>query len=68
MVLYLSGGFELAFATDKFWYLLPLLGIISTAAMALTMVASQKLPVSLFGTLCYLEPIFLFIFSFSGIM
>ena len=34
---------------DKFWYLLPLLGIISTAAMSLTMVASQKLPVSLFG-------------------
>ena len=65
VVLYLSGGFELAFATDKFWYLLPLLGIISTAAMALTMVASQKLPVSLFGTLCYLEPIFLFIFSIT---
>ncbi|MCD1279168.1 EamA family transporter RarD [Psychrobacter sp. CCUG 69069] len=63
MALYLNGGFELAIATDKFWYLLPLLGIISTAAMSLTMVASQKLPVSLFGTLCYLEPIFLFVFS-----
>jgi chloramphenicol-sensitive protein RarD len=65
IALYMSGGFELAIATDKFWYLLPLLGIISTAAMALTMVASQKLPVSLFGTLCYLEPIFLFIFSIT---
>jgi len=63
MALYMNGGFELAIATDKFWYLLPLLGIISTAAMSLTMVASQKLPVSLFGTLCYLEPIFLFVFS-----
>ncbi|MDN3397573.1 EamA family transporter RarD [Psychrobacter sp. APC 3426] len=63
IVLYMSGGFELAISTEKFWYLLPLLGIISTAAMSLTMVASQKLPVSLFGTLCYLEPIFLFIFS-----
>lgn len=65
IALYVSGGFELAISTDKFWYLLPLLGIISTAAMALTMVASQKLPVSLFGTLCYLEPIFLFIFSIT---
>jgi len=63
IALYMNGGFELAIATDKFWYLLPLLGIISTAAMSLTMVASQKLPVSLFGTLCYLEPIFLFVFS-----
>ena len=63
IALYMSGGFELAISTDKLWYLLPLLGIISTAAMSLTMVASQKLPVSLFGTLCYLEPIFLFIFS-----
>jgi chloramphenicol-sensitive protein RarD len=65
IALYVSGGFELAISTDKFWYLLPLLGIISTAAMALTMVASQKLPVSLFGTLCYLEPIFLFVFSIT---
>ncbi|WP_243443261.1 hypothetical protein [Psychrobacter sp. JCM 18903] len=65
IALYLNGGFTLAISTDKFWYLLPLLGIISTAAMSLTMVASQKLPVSLFGTLCYLEPIFLFIFSIT---
>ncbi|MGP5302018.1 EamA family transporter RarD [Psychrobacter celer] len=65
VALYMSGGFALAITTDKFWYLLPLLGIISTAAMSLTMVASQKLPVSLFGTLCYLEPIFLFIFSIT---
>ncbi|MGP5075061.1 EamA family transporter RarD [Psychrobacter celer] len=65
VALYMSGGFALAITTDKFWYLLPLLGIISTAAMSLTMVASQKLPVSLFGTLCYLEPVFLFIFSIA---
>lgn len=65
IALYITGGFELAIATDKFWYLLPLLGIISAAAMSLTMVASQKLPVSLFGTLCYLEPIFLFVFSIT---
>ena len=65
IALYFNGGFEVAIASDKLWYLLPLLGIISTAAMSLTMVASQKLPVSLFGTLCYLEPIFLFIFSIA---
>lgn len=65
VALYVSGGFELAITTNKLWYLLPLLGVISTAAMSLTMVASRKLPVSLFGTLCYLEPIFLFIFSIT---
>ncbi|WP_186474843.1 EamA family transporter RarD [Psychrobacter sp. KCTC 72983] len=61
VALYMNGGFEVAITNHKLWYLLPLLGIISTAAMSLTMVASQKLPVSLFGTLCYLEPVFLFI-------
>ena len=65
VALYCTGGFELAITTSKLWYLLPLLGIISTAAMSLTMVASRKLPVSLFGTLCYLEPIFLFVFSIT---
>ncbi|SNT69395.1 EamA family transporter RarD [Psychrobacter sp. LV10R520-6] len=65
VALYSTGGFELAASTSKLWYLLPLLGIISTAAMSLTMIASRKLPVSLFGTLSYLEPIFLFIFSIT---
>ena len=65
VALYMNGGFEVAITNHKLWYLLPLLGIISTAAMSLTMVASQKLPVSLFGTLCYLEPVFLFIFSIA---
>lgn len=63
VMLYQTGGFEIAAQTYKLWYLLPLLGILSTVAMSLTMVASRLLPVSLFGTLCYLEPIFLFIFS-----
>lgn len=65
VVLYNSGGFSLAAQASKLWYLLPLLGILSPAAMSLTMIASRKLPVSLFGTLCYLEPIFLFIFSIT---
>ena len=65
IALYSSGGFDLAISTSRLWYLLPLLGIISTAAMSLTMIASRKLPVSLFGTLCYLEPIFLFVFSLT---
>ncbi|MBP2281336.1 chloramphenicol-sensitive protein RarD [Psychrobacter sp. PL15] len=65
VALYTSGGFDLAVSTSKLWYLLPLLGIISTAAMSLTMIASRKLPVSLFGTLSYLEPIFLLVFSLT---
>lgn len=64
-VLVQSDGVALLAGTTKLWYLLPLLGIISTGAMALTMTASRQLPVSLFGTLSYLEPIFLFIFSLT---
>lgn len=64
-ILLQSGGVALVATAPKLWYLLPLLGILSTAAMSLTMVASNKLPVSLFGTLCYLEPIFLFVFSLT---
>lgn len=63
--LVISDGVLLLAETPKLWWLLPLLGLTSTAAMALTMKASQLLPVSLFGTLCYLEPIFLFIFSLT---
>ncbi|WP_367103568.1 EamA family transporter RarD [uncultured Psychrobacter sp.] len=65
IMLLVSGGFSAAIEASKFWYLLPLLGAFSALAMSLTMVASSKLPVSLFGTLCYLEPIFLFIFSLT---
>ncbi|WP_201535831.1 EamA family transporter RarD [Psychrobacter ciconiae] len=64
-ILLQSGGVTLVETAPKLWYLLPLLGVLSTAAMSLTMVASNKLPVSLFGTLCYLEPIFLFVFSIT---
>lgn len=64
-VLIQSNGLATLMAVPKLWYLLPLLGIISTGAMSLTMNASRYLPVSLFGTLCYLEPVFLFIFSLT---
>lgn len=65
LVLYTSGGFSVALEDSKFWYLLPLLGAFSAFAMSLTMVASSKLPVSLFGTLSYLEPILLFVLSIT---
>ncbi|MDO5769336.1 MAG: EamA family transporter RarD [Psychrobacter sp.] len=63
MVLIQTDGIGIVAETPRLWYLLPILGLISTAAMALTMTASRYLPVSLFGTLSYLEPVFLFIFS-----
>lgn len=63
IMLYSSGGFSLALESVKFWYLLPLLGAFSALAMALSMVASRKLPVSLFGALSYLEPMLLFVLS-----
>ncbi len=65
IMLYFSGGFSLAIESSKFWYLLPLLGAFSALAMSLTMVASSKLPISLFGVLSYLEPMLLFVFSIT---
>ncbi|OLF39394.1 MULTISPECIES: EamA family transporter RarD [unclassified Psychrobacter] len=65
IMLYVSGGFSVAIQTSKFWYLLPLLGAFSALAMSLSMVASSKLPVSLFGALSYLEPMLLFVFSIT---
>ena len=64
-ILYLTGGFSVAAQNMKFWYLLPLLGAFSALAMSLTMVASSKLPVSLFGALSYIEPMLLFVLSIT---
>lgn len=65
IMLYSSGGFTVAAANSKFWYVLPLLGAFSALAMSLTMVASSKLPVSLFGALSYIEPMLLFVLSIT---
>ncbi len=65
IMLYVSGGFSVAAQDTKFWYLLPLLGAFSALAMALTMSASSKLPVSLFGALSYVEPMLLFVLSIA---
>ncbi|MGP5547313.1 EamA family transporter RarD [Psychrobacter alimentarius] len=64
-MLYMSGGFSVAAQNMKFWYLLPLLGSFSALAMSLTMMASNKLPVSLFGALSYIEPMLLLVFSIT---
>lgn len=63
IMLYSNDGFSMAAAFSKFWYLLPLLGAFSALAMSLSMIASSKLPVSLFGALSYLEPMLLFVLS-----
>lgn len=65
IMLYFSGGFSMAAQNTKFWYLLPLLGAFSALAMSLTMIASSKLPVSLFGALSYIEPMLLFVLSIT---
>jgi chloramphenicol-sensitive protein RarD len=65
IMLYSSGGFSVAVQNSKFWYILPLLGAFSSLAMSLTMVASSKLPVSLFGALSYVEPMLLFVLSIT---
>ncbi|WP_201529565.1 MULTISPECIES: EamA family transporter RarD [Psychrobacter] len=65
IMLYSNDGFSMAAEFSKFWYLLPLLGVFSALAMSLSMVASSKLPVSLFGALSYLEPMLLFVLSIT---
>ncbi|MEN6670810.1 EamA family transporter RarD [Psychrobacter sp. B38] len=65
IALYITGGFSVAAQNMKFWYLLPLLGAFSALAMSLTMMASSKLPVSLFGALSYIEPMLLFVLSIT---
>ncbi|WP_288995380.1 EamA family transporter RarD [uncultured Psychrobacter sp.] len=65
LMLYTSGSFSMAAQNMKFWYLLPLLGAFSALAMSLTMLASSKLPVSLFGALSYIEPMLLFVLSIT---
>lgn len=64
-VLYVSGGFSVAAHDMKFWYLLPLLGALSAVAMSLMMIASSKLPISLFGALSYIEPMMFFALSIT---
>ncbi|MET1116450.1 MAG: EamA family transporter RarD [Comamonas sp.] len=46
-------------AHPTLWALLPLLGVISTVALALYMAASRRLPLGLFGLLSYVEPVLL---------
>ena len=46
-------------AHPALWGLLPLLGVISTVALALYLSASRRLPLGLFGLLSYVEPVLL---------
>jgi chloramphenicol-sensitive protein RarD len=48
------------FAAPRLWGLVPLLGLLSSAALACYMSASRRLPLSLFGILGYVEPALLF--------
>lgn len=65
IMLYSNSGYSMAAESKNFWYLMPLLGGFSALAMSLSMVASSKLPVSLFGALSYLEPMLLFVLSIT---
>ena len=62
-LLWQSDSFALLVQQPMLLGLVVLLGINSTLAMFLNLWASQKLPVSLFGMLSYLEPILLFVVS-----
>ncbi len=57
-------GFEQLMAFPRLFVLVPLLGLISSAALAAYLSASRMLPLGLFGLLGYVEPILLFWVAF----
>lgn len=61
--LWYHSGFALLDTMNRYWLLIPLLGIISTAAIQLNLQASSLLSITLFGMLSYIEPILLFILA-----
>lgn len=65
MLVYLvyTGGMAVWLEPSKQWLLIPLLGIISAAAMLLNLQSNRLLPVALFGMLSYLEPVLLFVLA-----
>ncbi|WP_293777555.1 EamA family transporter RarD [uncultured Oxalicibacterium sp.] len=52
-------GFDMISAHQALYGLIPLLGILSSMALVFYMLASQMLPMSLFGLLGYVEPVLL---------
>lgn len=58
--LYWHGLFGEMAEPSRYWLLIPLLGVLSAAAMQLNLTASRLLPVPLFGMLSYLEPALMF--------
>lgn len=51
----------------RLFLLLPVLGLISSAALAMYLAASRLLPLSLFGLLSYVEPVLLFWVAYIGL-
>lgn len=59
-LLYSDSGLAVLSDINRYWLLIPLLGLISAAAMQLNLDASRHLPVTLFGLFSYVEPMLLF--------
>lgn len=50
---------------NRYWLLVPMLGVVSSAAMQLNLYASKAMPVTLFGMMSYCEPVLLFILAIT---
>lgn len=61
--LFYTGGMDVWLEPSKQWLLIPMLGVVSAAAMLLNLQSNRLLPVTLFGMLSYLEPILLFVLA-----
>lgn len=56
-------SFSLIINESRYWYLLPLLGIVSAVSLSANLKSSQQIPVSLFAVLSYIEPALLFLIA-----
>lgn len=60
-LIYQGNSFTLIAQESRYWYLLPILGMISAISLSTNLRSSQQIPVSIFSVLSYIEPLLLFL-------
>ena len=62
-LIYQGDTFSLVISESRYWYLLPSLGIVSAISLSANLKSSQKIPISIFAVLSYIEPALLFLIA-----
>lgn len=60
-LIYQGDTFSLIAEETRYWYLLPLMGIVCAVSLSTNLKSSQQIPVSIFSVLSYIEPLLLFL-------